>query len=134
MEMMLAMFSPLWALGLFLLLPFWIAVSLYIPFFLFGALINIKMMTSMKLPVKTGLEEMIGEEAWVIEDINPEGKVRVNGEIWAASASGRTFRKGEKGVILGARGLVLILGDPEDAEKRPGLSPINPGWLIVKTD
>jgi hypothetical protein len=33
------------------------------------------MMTSMKLSIRTGFEEMIGQEAVVISDIDPEGKV-----------------------------------------------------------
>jgi membrane-bound ClpP family serine protease len=109
MEMMIAMFSPILALGLFLVLPFGDALQLYIPIFLFGAFIDIKMMTSMMWPVKTGLEEMIGEEAWVVEEVNPEGKVRINGELWNARTKNKGYSKGDKAKIIGAQGLVLLL-------------------------
>ena len=113
MEMMIVMVSPLWALALFNFLPLWKALSLYTPIFIFGAL-NIKMMTAMKLPVKTGMEEMIGEEAFVVDNVSPEGKVRINGEIWKARAKNKNFSKGKKARIVGAQGLVLLLGDLED--------------------
>ena len=57
MEMMIIMFSPVFALTLFLFLPFYTALPIYIPIFIFGVIVNYKMMRSMKLPVCTGLEE-----------------------------------------------------------------------------
>ena len=79
--MMIIMFSPVFALVLFLFLPFWTAVPIYIPIFIFGIIVNFKMMKSMKLPVRTGLEEMIGQEAVVIADIDPErGNVMLKNE------------------------------------------------------
>jgi membrane-bound ClpP family serine protease len=125
MEMMIVMFSPLWALVLFIFQPFWTALSLYIPIFLFGALINIKMMTSMKLPVRTGREEMVGKEALVVDDINPEGKVQINGEFWAATTGGRpAIFKGETAKIVGVEGLVLIMEDAGGQVKRSKPEPL----------
>jgi len=80
--MMIIRFAPVFALVLFLKLPFWMALSIYIPIFFFGFIVNVKMMKSMRLPVKTGLEKMIEQNAVVIEDIDPEGKVQVKDEIW----------------------------------------------------
>jgi membrane-bound ClpP family serine protease len=114
MDMMMVMFSPVLALVLFMVYPFGTALPIYIPILFFGVFINFKMIQSMKLPVKTGLDDMIGEEVWVEEDINPEGKVQIRGEIWAATADGKRLLKGKKAKIVGARGLVLILKDSED--------------------
>ena len=57
MEMMIIMFSPVFALTLFLFLPFYTALPIFIPIFIFGVIVNYKMMRSMKLPVCMGLEE-----------------------------------------------------------------------------
>ncbi len=114
MEMMTVMFSPILALGLFIIYPFWTALQIYIPIFLFGALVNIKMITSMKLPVKTGMEGMIGKEALVVKEISPEGKVWINGEIWSAMTKKKNYPKGNKAKIVGAKGLILLLEDCED--------------------
>lgn len=114
MEMMIIMFSPVFALVLFLFLPFWTALPIYIPIFIFGVIVNFKMMKSMKLPVRTGLEEMMGQEAVVIDDIAPEGKVRIKDEIWAATAKEDRVEQGERVRIVGSRGLVLVVEDMEE--------------------
>jgi membrane-bound ClpP family serine protease len=113
MAMMIIMFSPVFALVLFWVLPFWTALPIYIPIFIFGFIVNVKMMKSMRLRVKTGSEGMIGKEAEVIEDIDPEGKVRVEDEIWAATGKGKRFDAGKKVKVVGVRGLVLIVEDSE---------------------
>jgi membrane-bound ClpP family serine protease len=117
MEMMIIMFSPVFALALFLFLPFWTAVPIYIPIFIFGVIVNFKMMKSIKLPVSTGLEEMIGQEAVVIADIDPEGKVRIKDEIWASTAKGERFEKGEIVKIVGYRGLLLVVENAKERSK-----------------
>jgi membrane-bound ClpP family serine protease len=114
MEMMIIMFSPVFALALFLFLPFYTALPIYIPIFIFGVIVNYKMMRSMRLPVRTGLEEMMGQEALVIDDIDPEGKVRFKDEIWAATAKGERVELGERVRIVGSRGLVLVVANTRE--------------------
>jgi membrane-bound ClpP family serine protease len=114
MEMMIIMLSPVFALALFLFLPFYTALPIYIPIFIFGVIVNYKMMRSIKLPVWGGLEEMMGQEAIVIDDIDPEGKVRFRDEIWAATAKGEKLEQGEKARIVGSRGLVLVVANTEE--------------------
>jgi membrane protein implicated in regulation of membrane protease activity len=111
--MMTIMFAPIFALVLFWVLPFRMALPIYIPIFIFGFIVHFKMMQSMRLPVKTGLEEMIGQEALVVDDIDPEGKVRINSEIWAATAKTGRYEQGGKVRIVGAQGLVLVVEDPQ---------------------
>ena len=117
MEMMIIMFSPIFALALFLFLPFWTAFPIYIPIFIFGFIVNYKMMKSMKLPIRAGLEEMMGQEAVVIDNIDPEGKVRIWNEIWTAKARKEILRQGETVRIVGCQGLVLIVANTEEKKK-----------------
>jgi membrane-bound ClpP family serine protease len=124
--MMILMFSPILGLFLFVILPFWTALQIYIPVLLFGAFVNFKMMKSMKLKVQTGVEEMIGEEAVVIENIDPEGKVKIMDEIWKATAKGNTFQKGVKVEVIGARGLTLVVGDFQKKRSSIGQAPFSP--------
>ena len=114
MEMMIIMFSPVFALALFLFLPFYTAFPIYIPIFIFGVIVNYKMMRSMRLPVRTGLEEMMGQEVLVIDDIAPEGKVRFKDEIWTATAKGERLEQGDKVRIVGSQGLVLVVANTEE--------------------
>jgi membrane-bound serine protease (ClpP class) len=55
---------------------------------------------------RTGREGMIGEIATVVEDLAPEGKVAIRGEIWAADSSNPAPR-GAKVRVLAVEGLRL---------------------------
>ncbi len=57
---------------------------------------------------------MTDGEAVVVEDIDPEGKVRVGNELWAATAQGKRFSKGQRVRIYGFQGLKVIVGDSMD--------------------
>ncbi|AFN04315.1 nodulation protein NfeD [Pyrococcus furiosus DSM 3638] len=58
----------------------------------------------------TGKEEMIGSEGTVVEELNPEGMIKVRGELWKArSKDGEKIEKGEKVKVVGMEGLTLIV-------------------------
>jgi membrane-bound ClpP family serine protease len=55
----------------------------------------------------TGAESMIGAEAEVVEDLDPEGMVKFEGVLWVArSVEGRICR-GERGTIVRVSGSKL---------------------------
>ncbi len=56
--------------------------------------------------VRTGVEGMIGEKAIVVEPLDPQGTVRLRGEIWAAR-SADPAASGEKLRIKAVDGLTL---------------------------
>jgi membrane-bound ClpP family serine protease len=45
----------------------------------------------------------------VIEDIDPEGKVKIKDELWAATAGGKKIAAGEKVRIVKTQGLTLVV-------------------------
>lgn len=102
---------PILALPLFYFYPFWTALPIYLGVLLFTWFVYFKMIAAMRSKVRTGKEGMIGEEALVLEDISPEGKVMVLSEIWGATGNGKRFRKGQKVVVLGFEGLTAIVGE-----------------------
>jgi membrane-bound ClpP family serine protease len=108
----IVLFSPILALPLFLFLPFRTALPVYLAILLATAFVYFKIIAAMKSRVKTGMEGMADGEALVVEDVNPEGKVRFRNEIWAAMAEGKKFFKGQKVRIYGFQGLKVIVGDP----------------------
>ena len=67
--------------------------------------------------VRTGFEKMIGKEVVVFEDISPEGKVRIDNELWTAKAQRGRFLKGEMVRICGHEGLTLIVEALDEKEK-----------------
>jgi membrane-bound ClpP family serine protease len=105
------LFAPILGLPLFFFLPFGTALPIYLMVVLVSGFLYYKVAAAMKAKVKTGKEEMIGKEAVVIEDINPEGKVTIWSEIWSATADGKRFHKGEKVEVHGFQSLTAIVGD-----------------------
>jgi membrane-bound serine protease (ClpP class) len=61
--------------------------------------------------VRGGAEGMIGERAEVIQALDPEGRVKLRGEIWAAVAEDRaTFAPGERVRVTAVDGLKVRVG------------------------
>jgi membrane-bound serine protease (ClpP class) len=65
--------------------------------------------------VRTGSEGLIGEVAEVVETCDPEGRVRLRGEIWRARAPRSTPATiGQLVQVTGVDGLTLEVGGPVD--------------------
>ncbi|NJE10735.1 nodulation protein NfeD [Thermococcus sp. MAR1] len=81
-------------------------------FFLFGAATVIK--AHRKKP-EAGREELVGEVGKVVEDLDPEGVVKLHGELWKAeSKDGNRIPVGEKIRVAEVKGLTLIVERIED--------------------
>jgi membrane-bound serine protease (ClpP class) len=119
--MVVIMALPVLGLGLFYFLPFRTALPIYLFLLFISGLMYYGMFTVMgrKRKARTGFEEMIGEEALVLEDIDPEGKVGIDDELWTARARGRRFMKGERVRICGHKGLTLLVEALPEKEESP---------------
>ncbi len=65
-----------------------------------------------KAPVVSGTEALIGEQGLVIEALEPAGRVRVRGELWAATLAGdssEAIPAAAKVQVLAIRGLTLVV-------------------------
>jgi membrane protein implicated in regulation of membrane protease activity len=63
--------------------------------------------------VQTGAEGLVGAVAEVVETLDPEGRVRLRGEIWRARAPSSTpATVGELVEVTGVDGLTLEVGGP----------------------
>jgi len=125
--MPLIMVSPLLALLLFYYLPFSTALPIYIVILIVAGFCHYFMYQSMRVRARSGPEAMIGREALVLEDIDPEGKIRFKTELWKATARGKKIVAGKKVRILKVRGLVLVVEDLNEDEK--ARRPQQPGKL-----
>ena len=90
-----------------------IAVS---PLALFLAIALIKVMESASRPPAVGFESMEGKKG-VVRAVIEGGRliVEVEGELWSAECRGCEARVGERVVVVGVKGLTLIV---EKAEER----------------
>jgi len=68
---------------------------------------------SRKQPVVSGREAMIGGEGIVVDWSDSAGRVRFQGEIWAARSDNAGFDTGMPVRVEGRDGLTLIVGHPE---------------------
>ena len=74
---------------------------------------------------QTGSEGLIGRTAVVVEDLNPEGLVRIENELWSAECVNGTARRGEVVVIVGVGGAKVLVerrASPEPSPPRRGCS------------
>lgn len=70
-----------------------------------------------KRPIVSGIEQMTGSEAVVINGFNQIGTVLINGEIWRAQ-SDIPLHKGEKVKVVQVQGLTLIVEPVNSASKQ----------------
>lgn len=76
-------------------------------FFAFGMAAVIK---ARKKKPGTGREEMMGMKGKVIQTLEPEGMIRIRGELWKAkSKNGEKIPAGEEVEVVGVEGLMLIV-------------------------
>ena len=111
--MALIMGLPLLGLGLFYVYPWQVALFPYLLLVAVSAIFDWLMMRSMRLPVRSGREEMIGSKTVVLSWSDDLGQVMWNGEIWCARGRG-PFRRGDKVVIDSLSGMMLHVKSPED--------------------
>lgn len=70
---------------------------------------------------KAGPESLIGRTAVVVEDMKPDGMVKLNGELWSARCVDGTARRGEVVVIVGVSGARVLV--ERRASPEPGQPP-----------
>ena len=66
----------------------------------------------------TGAEALVGRTAVVVEDLSPEGLVKLDGELWRAKCLHGTARRGEKVRVVEVRGTRLLVEPPASGEPR----------------
>ncbi len=104
----LILLLPVIGLGLFVVLPLEVALPLYGLVVGISALLYFAVWRALRLPTQTGIEGMIGKEAEVLQDLNPDGVIRHRNELWSAEAV-EPIGQGENVIILAVDGLVATV-------------------------
>ncbi len=105
----LLLMSPVIGLGLFLIMPWTVALPLYLAVIALSFWLYFKIMKSTQRPVTTGSEGLLGQVA----ELGPDGSLRVRGERWLIA--GRDgLSPGRRVRIVGLRGLRLEVQPVED--------------------
>jgi len=117
--MPIIMVSPILGLLLFRYFSLETTLPIYIVIMIVAAYSYCVMFQSMHAKAKTGFEALIGQEALVVEDIDPEGTVKILGETWTATAQGKTILAGKMVRVTEAKGIVLVVEEPHEIDKQP---------------
>jgi len=106
----LIFFLPIFGLPVFWIFPLKTALILYLIILALSLFLYFKIFQAMRTKVRNGQAAMLGKTGVVLQNIDPEGKIKYATEIWNAVAEGKKLLEGEKVVISGfAHGLRVIV-------------------------
>ncbi len=119
--------APLWALVVFFILPWPIALPLYLIVAGGSLWLYRHIWRAMMKPPYTGPEALVGKECVALENIRYRGLVRCGSEMWTAEAI-RPLPSGGKARVVHVRGAILEVepldnGTQHDQAKQPGAFP-----------
>jgi len=97
---------PLVIGALFLFLPWTTALPIALVIALGTTVIVYYGVQALRQPAVTGKEALVGGVGRVVSDLNPEGLVKVGGELWVAEAA-EPISEGSRVQILEVRGVKL---------------------------
>jgi len=72
-------------------------------------LVAYKAAKALRRPPAVGPETLIGAIGVAVSDLDPEGEIRVQGEIWRAVSEKGGVKRGDKVVVVRREGLKLIV-------------------------
>ena len=87
------------------------SVAFSVLFFVFA--IGKGVAAQMRRPT-TGIEGLIGETGTALQDLTPDGQVRVHGEIWSATTLSPPVRAGDRIAVVSITGLHLTVRSTPD--------------------
>jgi membrane-bound ClpP family serine protease len=64
---------------------------------------------ALKKKPEIGLSDMVGSRGEVVRSLDPEGMVRIRGELWKARSAGGKIEVGTEITVVGREGLRLIV-------------------------
>ena len=99
---------PVLGISVFWIFPLQVAIPLYIIILIISAVMYRAIMKSMRMPVRTGSEGLIGEIGSYSGPGSEGDVVSVHGELWNASSPDH-LKLGEKIRVTGVNGLHLYV-------------------------
>lgn len=109
----LLLFMPAVGLGLFVILPWEVALPAYAILSGVSLFVYYKIMRAMSQPVQVGREALLGSTATVLTGNGILGQVRCGKEVWTAVSEER-LKPGLPVRIVGFKGMKLIVSRDEE--------------------
>lgn len=104
----LLFFLPILGLGVFWLLPWQAAWPTYLVILAGSAALFVTLVRAIRQPVLTGIEGLEGERGETVSGLDPEGLIRLRGELWQAEAA-EPIPAGARVRVVAVRGVKLTV-------------------------
>ena len=114
----------IWAIWRWVLPDFGIRLSwlplivIMIAWAAFGTWLFILTTRTIKQQAQVGLPSMVGSRGRVVGTLNPEGMVKIRGELWGAVSGGGKIGEGEEVIVVGEDSLKLTVRKADGAEAK----------------
>ena len=104
----------LWILPQFdISIPLWILIIVMVAFGIWGYISYRMCKKTLDKEIVTSSTAMIGKKGRATTSLNPEGIIRIHGQLWKARADS-TMDEDEEVVIMGIKGLTLFVTRSEN--------------------
>lgn len=112
--MVLAVF--LWLLVILTPVPLWAAQGFFLIWILKDMVLYPTVRRAYETDARTGADRLVGATGMTQEPLDPEGFIRINGELWRARVepADQTVDRNSRVKVRATRGLVLLV-EPETA-------------------
>jgi membrane-bound serine protease (ClpP class) len=120
--------AAIWAIGWLALpdmgieLPLMLLIAASIAWAAFSIWLFIFTTRTLKMQAQAGLPSMVGTKGKVTMPLNPDGLVKIRGELWGAAADNGEIEAGEDVIVTGQNGLKLSVrktgGGESDVKKK----------------
>jgi len=90
-------------------LPFYLLVIVLLAWLFYSVITFVIVTRALAKKADGGLTTMLGRRGEVARALAPEGLVRINGELWAATSVAGDVACGEEVVVVGQEGLRLAV-------------------------
>jgi membrane-bound ClpP family serine protease len=93
----------------FIPIPLWVVIAIPAGKFLKFLIVYPIVRQSVKQPLRSGIESLIGMRGLTVEAIDPEGYVNARGELWRAVSNDASIPAGAKVEVCGLDRTKLVL-------------------------
>ena len=90
-------------------IPLWALIVMMVAWAAFTVFVFRKGTQALKKKPVVGLTNMVGSKGKVVNHLDPQGMVRIKGELWEAISVGGKVSTGKEVTVVGQDGLKLIV-------------------------
>jgi membrane-bound ClpP family serine protease len=104
----------LWLLPLIdINLPLWVLIPASIVLQAYNVFSYRKSIQALRKQPMPGMTNMVGSQGEIVKSLNPDGLIKIRGELWAATAASGKIATGQNVTVIGQNGLKLVVRESD---------------------